>query len=543
MTFALDAPEPSMATVLRRDPGRRAGGLRTALRAPRRCGPPPRPDARVARRPRPTTSSPRSSPPRSRRSAAGSGPTSRTSGRYVLRSVRHECQRSWRRGGPSPDVASTSPTSPTARRGSDDDFARRDERERAPRRVRRPAGADAIRPVAASRSTGWSHAEIARRTRSTHAGRRPARPCGPGARWASATSQAHLGGHRRPPACRSRARRPRRVAGRARPRHGERPPATRRSTEHLADCPACAAAHDDLCVVNERLRGLTLLAAGDDGGRRRSGGRRAWRCAPAGWLLGSSAPLTAAATIVVADGGAVGGARRRSPIAVARRRPSTVEPADADAVPRPHARRDRHRPSTNRAHAEPAAGSRPQASAPTAGAIDAPVTTLASRPSRRRRARPVAAAGARRHAATGRPGRRRAGRARLAAPARRPTSPTSTRRSRSTYRALRRAGPAAAPAGRPGRRRPRRRPGRRSTSTVDDSVEADVSVGRRRRSSAEVGSERRGDRRSAAASTCRSWTPLRPRCRPSRCRSSAADRRCHRCCRLPTAVAVRRSSR
>ena len=33
-----------------------------------------------------------------------------------------------------------------------------------------------------------------------------------------------------------------------------------RSTEHLAVCPACAAAHDDLCVVNERLRGLTLLA-------------------------------------------------------------------------------------------------------------------------------------------------------------------------------------------------------------------------------------------------------------------------------------------
>jgi hypothetical protein len=70
-------------------------------------------------------------------------------------------------------------------------------------------------------------------------------------------------------------------------------------TEHLAGCAACATAHDDLCIVNERLRGLTLLAVATTITVPKRwvanvAMRTGW------WLLGSTAPLTAAATIVVA---------------------------------------------------------------------------------------------------------------------------------------------------------------------------------------------------------------------------------------------------
>ena len=124
------------------------------------------------RRPTPTTSSPRCSRRRSPPSAGAAGRRRTSSRTSCARSVGSASAR----GAGRVRRARRRWTRPatTCRRSTDDDYARTDEAAGAPRRVRRPAGADARRALA-----GGGRGAVARRDRPPHpldpAGRRPAR--------------------------------------------------------------------------------------------------------------------------------------------------------------------------------------------------------------------------------------------------------------------------------------------------------------------------------------------------------------------------------
>ena len=337
-----------------------------------------------------------------------------------------------------------------------DDFARRDERELLRAGVRRRCRRG-CRPCCGSIEVeGLSHAEIARRTRSTpqaigqlavRARRALGRALPPGP----------PGGHGRPPTCRSpcataRASLAELVRGTA------NAAGDGRSTDAPRRCAACAEAHDDLCVVNERLRGLTLLAVattvavpkrwvgehGDadrlagarlDGTTHRSGDDRRRHRRTVGGARGVGAPASPRRCRCVVDSSPARRRRVTAPSAARRRR---AGPAD-DAASATVDGRDRR--------AGPAVA-RPTGASP------------ASPPSPRRR-RPPAGTDAHRR----RP--------------RRPSADTRRvdRRATVDVPALRL--PALPPLPLVGQVSDvaRRRRRWRSTSTVDDTVEADVSVG------------------------------------------------------------------
>lgn len=235
---------------------------------------------------------------------------------YVLRSIRRECHRSWRRGGRQtsldPDLAE--------RTDAPDDFARRDERELLQRAfVALPPRMQTV--LWHVEVDGLSHAEIARRTRST-----PQAIAQLAVRARRSLGERYLQGHiaattatALPPRCAAtRASLAEVVRGTASARR------QRSVTEHLAECAACTDAHEHLRLVNERLRGLTLLALATT-----VAVPKRWAAGVAirtgAWLLGSATPLTAAATIVVLA--------TVAPLSAPAASPPSIEPEVVDAAP------------------------------------------------------------------------------------------------------------------------------------------------------------------------------------------------------------------
>lgn len=210
---------------------------------------------------------------------------------YLLRSIRRECARTWRRTSPTRQT-SLDQVGVDVSSDPDDDYARTDEAgvlrdvfATLPSRMR-----DVLWQVEVE---GLSHDEIARRSRSTPQAVaqlvvRARRALG------ERYLQAHLGGAATLPAACARTR-----GALAELVRGTTSPTLRRVVvAHLDTCAGCRAARDHLQLVNERLRGAlavtlatTVLAP------------RTWIVGLAGratsWVLGPAVPLTVATSLAV----------------------------------------------------------------------------------------------------------------------------------------------------------------------------------------------------------------------------------------------------
>lgn len=213
---------------------------------------------------------------------------------YLLTSVRRECQRTWRRGGrqrPGGERVIELASARAAGRDDFDGFAEGDVVQRAfgalPPRMQHVLWLTEIE--------GLSHDEVAERLGSTTAAiaqlARRAR-----VQFGERYLDAHLPAT--DDACPTECVAPRRVLAEV-----VRGTASRRAqriaAEHLATCPACAAAHDELSVVNGRLRSghvLALLPAVAIARPARLG----LLARLAAWIAGPVPAMSVAATIAVA---------------------------------------------------------------------------------------------------------------------------------------------------------------------------------------------------------------------------------------------------